>query len=222
MIILLVAATHAEISTTVEWLEKTGTKLDESTYQQGENIVRVLVTGIGGVATAFSMGVVLTSFRPDLAINAGIAGAIDLQLQLGAVVHVVEEQFADLGVEQADGHFTDLFSVGLLQVNQPPFINKQLKDNFATHTQFLPKVHGISVNKVHGNEASIEQLRINYPDAQVESMEGAAFFYACLLAEVSFVEVRAISNYVEKRNRDNWKIMEAVANLNAVLQGMIA
>jgi futalosine hydrolase len=53
-------------------------------------------------------------------------------------------------------------------------------------------------------------------------MEGAAFFYACLLAEVSFVEVRSISNYVEKRNRDNWKMTEAITNLNAVLQGMIA
>lgn len=222
MIILLVAATHFEIAPTVEWLEKTSTKLDESTYQNGENIIRVLVTGIGGVATAFSLGVVLTSFWPDLAINAGIAGALDRNLQLGAVVHVVNEQFADLGVEQPDGRFSDLFSVGLLEVNHPPFINKHLKEHFSNYNQFLHKVHGISVNKVHGNEGSIEQLRANYPNAQVESMEGAAFFYACLLAEVSFVQVRAISNYVEKRNRDNWKIPEAVANLNDVLRAMLA
>jgi futalosine hydrolase len=66
---------------------------------------------------------------------------------------------------------------------------------------------------VHGNEASIYKLgsRIN---AQIESMEGAAFFYACRQMEVPCMQIRAVSNYVEKRNRDAWQIGLAIKNLN--------
>jgi len=46
-------------------------------------------------------------------------------------------------------------------------------------------------------------------------MEGAAFMYACLIRQVRFAEVRAVSNIVEKRNRAAWKIGEAIDNLNA-------
>jgi len=52
---------------------------------------------------------------------------------------------------------------------------------------------------------------------QVESMEGAAFFYACLMAEVPFLEIRSISNFVEPRNRDAWDLPLAIGNLNQVL-----
>ena len=33
-------------------------------------------------------------------------------------------------------------------------------------------------------------------------MEGAAFMYACLIQGVPFAQVRAVSNIVERRNRD--------------------
>ncbi|MEM9847875.1 MAG: hypothetical protein AAF847_08290 [Bacteroidota bacterium] len=74
----------------------------------------------------------------------------------------------------------------------------------------------MTVNKVHGYEPSIEQITSKYP-VQVESMEGAAFFYAALVSETPFLQIRAISNYVEARNRDNWKLGLAIDNLNEVL-----
>jgi futalosine hydrolase len=49
---------------------------------------------------------------------------------------------------------------------------------------------------------------------QIESMEGAAFFYACRQLNVPCLQIRAVSNYVEKRNRDNWHIGLAIKNLN--------
>jgi futalosine hydrolase len=45
-------------------------------------------------------------------------------------------------------------------------------------------------------------------------MEGAAFFYACEEAQVEALQIRCISNYVEKRNRENWNLALAVKNLN--------
>ena len=41
-------------------------------------------------------------------------------------------------------------------------------------------------------------------------MEGAAFMYACLMHDVPFAQIRAVSNVVERRNREAWKIREAI------------
>ena len=48
---------------------------------------------------------------------------------------------------------------------------------------------------------------------QVETMEGAAFMSACLVHKVPFAQVRAVSNIVEKRNREAWKIPESIKAL---------
>ena len=78
---------------------------------------------------------------------------------------------------------------------------------------FINKANAITVNTVHGNEDSIANIvaRLN---PQLESMEGAAFFYACHKLHVPCIQIRAVSNYVEKRNRDNWDIPLAIKNLN--------
>lgn len=221
MLILIVAATEPEIAPLVQYLQEQWTAVNTRHFQRDDTEVHLLVTGIGTMATAFSLGVVLGSVAPDLVLNVGIAGAFDRSLPLGAVVHVVTETCADLAIEQADGSLQDLFDTGLLAPNQPPFTHKKLLDPRGPGAQFLPKVHGLTVNKVHGYEPSIAAVQARYPEAQVETMEGAAFFYACLVAEKPFVAVRGISNYVEKRNRAAWKIREAVEAVNQVVIGML-
>jgi futalosine hydrolase len=77
-------------------------------------------------------------------------------------------------------------------------------------------VTGVTVNTVHGNERSIAAVVQRFgPD--VETMEGAAFMYACLIHGVQFAQVRAVSNFVEKRSRSAWRIPEAIASLAAVV-----
>ena len=78
----------------------------------------------------------------------------------------------------------------------------------------MPKVKAISVNTTHGDDESIKKVKGLF-NPQVESMEGAAFFYACLLEGITCAQVRSISNRVEKRNKDNWNIPLAVKNLCA-------
>jgi futalosine hydrolase len=56
---------------------------------------------------------------------------------------------------------------------------------------------------------------------QVESMEGAAFMYACLLHGVPFAQVRGVSNRVERRNRAAWRLDEAIARLNDVAADLL-
>lgn len=166
--------------------------------------------------TAFNLGGLFTKHRFDLAINAGIAGAYPASgFAKGDVVNVTTERFADLGVEEADGSFTDVHELGLVDANASPFSNGTLL-NPATGHDFLPKAKGLTVNKVHGYQPSIDAILRKYP-ADVESMEGAAFFLACLMAGQPFLQIRSISNYVETRNREAWEIPKAISALNSVL-----
>lgn len=221
MQILLTAATPFEVAPTLKWLEENFRLSEKGVFEKNNLSVFPLITGVGAVATAFQVGRFLAKYQPDLALNAGIAGAFDRNIQLGDVLNVVTERFGDLGVEEADARFTDMFELGLLEKNSPPFINGILHNPAAGQASFLPIAHGLTVNKVHGSASSIAAVRAKYPDAQVETMEGAAFYYACLLAPVSFLEIRGISNYVEPRNREAWNLPLAINNLNRMITGMI-
>ena len=221
MDLLLIAATPFEVAPLLSFMQREFTTTDNGAYQHGHLTVYPLITGVGMVATAWHLGLAFGRNKPGLALQAGIAGALDPQLQLGDVLHVVTERFGDLGVEEADGRLTDLFELDLMSGNASPFVDGRLVNTKAAENRFLPAVHGLTVNRVHGSVTSIAAMRSKYPDAQVESMEGAAFFYACQLAEVPFLEIRSISNYVEPRNREAWDLPLAIENLNVVLQSLV-
>lgn len=217
MRILLAAATAFEVQGTLGYLQSV---LDDhgNGYLGNDRVdIQVVVTGVGLPLAAFSLGTVLAQVPFDFAIQAGIAGALDRQLELGEVVEVFSDRFADLGVEERDGSFTSVHRLNLVPPDSPPFRRGQLWNHPEVERAFLPKVHGISVNKAHGTADSIAALRQRFPEAQVESMEGAAFHYACLLHELNFLQIRAISNYVEPRNREAWEMQAAMTNLNAAL-----
>ncbi len=220
MKLLIVSATTFELEPLQIHLQENYLQVGNYRYRKGKMEVHLLITGVGMTLTAFSLGKVLNQNAYDLCINMGIAGAFDRKLDIGQVVQVKSERFADLGVEEADGSFTDIHAMNLIPPNQPPFQHGQLINNEIQGSNFLSLVEGISVNKVHGFPQNIDKIVERYqPD--IESMEGAAFFYACLMENVPFMEIRSISNYVEARNRDNWNIPLAIDNLNEVVIKMI-
>ncbi|MEM8586306.1 MAG: futalosine hydrolase [Bacteroidota bacterium] len=193
-------------------------------FYHNETELRVLITGVGLPATAFALGCESKSPTYHLAIQAGIAGAIDRSLVLGQLVRVSSDRFADLGAEDQNSRLIDLQDLGFLPEGPTsPFHPNGTISPIDGHNQAqlidLPSVSGISVNKVHGSSASIDRLRTKYPDAQIESMEGAAFFYACRMLGWPALQLRGISNYVEPRNKENWEIGRAVKRLN---EGLIS
>jgi len=191
MRVLIVAATDAEIA--------------EIAPSDGD--VDFLITGVGMVATAAQTSRALARTRYHLALNVGVCGSFDRALTPGSVVHVVSDRIAELGAEDGDAFLTldDLTLPG-----EPVFVNAAPPANAALMQ--LPAVSGITVNTVHGNERSIEAVVRRFAP-QVESMEGAAFMYACLINGVPFAQVRAVSNIVEKRNREAWQVGKAIASL---------
>lgn len=218
MKILIVSATEFEILPLLDYL-KANFKQQENRFFSKEVDIHILITGVGTVHTTFALATFLAQQKVDVAINFGIAGALNTDLKIGDVLQVVNDRFADVGVEEANGSFTDLFEMDLLGWNEAPYINGKLyMPN--TESQFLSTVSAITVNKVHGTAESIKKIKTKY-QADTESMEGAAFFYCCLQHQINCLQIRSISNYVEPRNKDNWNISLAINNLNKVAINMI-
>lgn len=215
MRILIVSATPFEIASLADAMQPAGAATGKlRSFDFNGLQIDMLTTGIGMTATAFSLGKTLPSGY-DLAINLGIAGSFDRSLKLGDVVNVTTEQFSELGAEDGD-EFLTLAELNLPDDNAFLFANGELRSEPVTGNAAidrLPKVKGITVNKVHGNEASISRTVERF-NPQVESMEGASFIYCCRLEKIPCVQVRAISNYVERRNKEAWNIQLALSSLN--------
>lgn len=227
MKILIVSATRVEISPLLEKF-KAKRKLENIfTFRLGRNKVEVLITGVGMTATAFHLGKILNK-NYNLAINAGIAGSFRKNIPLGTVVNVVSDCFADFGAEDGEKFFTlEGWSSGGTEEWKNGRMEEWKQPNIPTfhHSHFplihtLPKVSGITVNTVHGNTASIVKVRKKFnPD--IESMEGAAFFFACEHEKIPCIQIRSISNYVERRNKKKWKMKLAVKNLCITIEKIL-
>lgn len=210
MKILIVAATYAEIAPFLSTLSITGIPDEPVNFNHHE--LSFAISGVGMVSMAYALGKAFAKQKYDLAINVGIAGSFSKKIKIGQLVEIKEDIFSELGAED-DEEFITLEEMQLGDI----FYSSSFRND---GTADLQKVKGITVNKVHGNEESIENVMEMFTP-KVESMEGAAFFYACEEAEIPSLQVRTISNYVEKRNRSNWDIPLAVKNINIWLYGFV-
>jgi futalosine hydrolase len=210
---LLVAATSAEI------VEICGQIQPYQITEINENW-SVLVTGVGIVPTVFHLTKALCTNNFRFVLNVGLAGAINKSLSLGETVNIISDEFAFWGSEDNDD-FLSVFKTGLQNSNEYPFSNGKilaLKSDFDFSS--IKKVSGITVQTVTGSVKSIDLLHQLY-QADVETMEGAAVFYVASQFNIPSAQIRAISNYVEPRNRDNWKIQEALTALSVVVKLML-
>lgn len=200
MKILLVAATWPEIALLAKHFH-----LPEKDFVRGSDF-DVLITGVGMTATAYALGKHLSGAY-KLVLNLGIAGAFNRSVPLGAVLNITSDEFAELGAEDGD----NFLSIEQLGLGRASFVaaNNLLHDSVSK----LKRVKGITVNRVHGNQQSIDRTTRQF-NAETESMEGAAVLYCCQQASIPCLQVRSISNYVEPRNKAHWQIGLALKNLN--------
>lgn len=205
--LLLVAATHFEI---VPFLNHLGIEIDlkkNSFHYSNRNIeIKILITGIGMVETTYYLAQEnLSNF--DLIINVGVAGSFDTSIELGSIFNITKDCIAELGAEDKE-----LF-IPIVHMDLPSnsfFENKSEATN--TEISKLKIMKAVTVNKVHGNEKSIANAKALFGNV-LESMEGASFMRCCMNHH-NYFQIRSVSNYVEPRNKANWKMKEAIENLN--------
>lgn len=227
MRILIVSATPLEIKPLLSaMLPRKEHTAHLKYFKVGDHDTDVLITGVGMAATAFWMGKIVSSNRYDVALNLGIAGSFDNWYfdkndpgkSLGRVVNVCSDRFAEMGVEETDG-FTPLWKLGLVSETDMTMVNGNLRipgKNEALYSEpinNLPDEIGITVNKITTDREQIKRI-VERIAPGVESMEGAAFMYACAKEGIPCAQVRAISNYVGERDKNKWELELAIENLN--------
>jgi futalosine hydrolase len=217
MRILVVSATALEVAPLLKRVAHTlepNDRLARARYRGHD--IDVLTTGVGMVATAAWCARTLTQTSYTMAFNVGLCGTFDRSIRLGSVVHVTSDCLPELGAEDGDAFLT-IHDMHLLGADEFPFRSGQLINQLPPPNaalDALPRARGITVNTVHGHEQSIAAAAARF-DPQVETMEGAAFMFASLIHAVPFAQIRAVSNIVERRNRDAWDIPGALASLTA-------
>mgnify|MGYP001194787213 FL=1 len=172
------------------------------------NDLPILLTGVGMVNTAINLTKELNNNDCDLVINMGVAGCFLDEIKIGDVVEVVEDCFSEIGFEDGESY--------------SEFSDFEIKTEYKVEEKTrLRKVKGITVNTVHGNENSINNIveRL-HPD--IESMEGAAVFKVCEEMKIPCIQIRSVSNKVEKRNKESWNLPLAISNLNIEVEKIIS
>ena len=209
-VILIVAATALEIHPLLQQ------------YQQGKfpSSPDILISGIGLTATAFALTKQISIKRPDFVIQAGIAGSFDRSLPLGTVVAISKDCIADQGVTEKSS-FKTIFDLQLAPANQFPYSKGWLVNRpEVLNKAGLKKVTAVSVNEITTSRKKIEAYSTQF-NPIVESMEGAAMHYVCLMEGIPFLQIRSISNYIGERDKKKWKLKESVTNLNNQLYKLL-
>ncbi|GIJ76080.1 futalosine hydrolase [Micromonospora phaseoli] len=185
--------------------------------------VAVVPVGVGpavaGAATARLLALAEMADRPYRGvISAGVAGGFVGRVAVGDIVLGTRAVAADLGAESPDG-FIPVDKLGM-----PPELLGGGTD-VAVDSTLLAALRAalpdatvgpvLTVSTVTGTTASTDALSQRHPDAVAEAMEGYGVAVAASHAGVPFAELRAISNPIGPRDRDAWRLRDALAALTA-------
>ncbi|MER7443641.1 futalosine hydrolase [Micromonospora avicenniae] len=183
--------------------------------------VTVTPVGVGpavaAAATARALALAEVAGQPYRAvISAGVAGGFAGRVPVGGTVLGTASIAADLGAEAPEG-FIPIDALGmppaLLGGGSTIVADPEL---LAALRAALPDaVIGpvLTVNTVTGTAVSTELLSKRHPDAVAEAMEGYGVAVAAAQAGLPFAELRTISNPIGPRDRNSWRMREALAAL---------
>jgi len=196
--ILLVAATHKEVSPI--------TGKTNSDFIELSDKIDVLITGVGVLPTAYKLTKVFAANSYKLALNAGIAGSTG-KFKPGDVLEVTSDTLITAG-KYVKNKYRSMFDVGLWSSNEFPYLDGIIVNK--KHFADLPGAKGITTSIIGFNKNPFDDYK-----PEVETMEGAAFFFVCHSENVNCAAVRSISNFV---NDDDWYFDLSIENLNNYLK----
>ena len=210
MNILLISATAKEIAPFFEYYRNS---------KRAQNI-DILITGIGLTAATYHLLKQVNLKRPDLIIQAGVAGCFNKKIPLATVVMVEKETIADQSVIELK-RLKTIFDLELVPHDQFPFEHGWLvNDHELLKRSKLKKVKAISVNEITTSKQRVKFYKKAF-NPLIESMEGAALHYTCLLEKISFIQLRSISNYITERDKKKWDMKKSIVRLNDELINLV-
>ncbi len=184
------------------------TQTEASLFQRED--VQSVISGVGLTATAVATIKLIEQQQPDLLILAGIAGVYPhAPFKIHDVVLVESEVEGDLGF------FTP---AGFTHLAQLP-IEMEFERRHTLTCPDLPDSAPFQRARSMSLNAAMAPF-VDTSNVDIENMEGAAFFYACLQQSQKFLELRAISNIV-RIGEDDWDMQGSVRALTDGLHRLI-
>lgn len=199
-----------------------------SFLEHGGRTLCLLVTGIGPVNAALSLGVLLGSLQGVQGVcNLGVAGSFDPErFPLEEVALSKLEIWPEFGLRTA----AEVQPAGLKLAQAPATIRGQQGPVFdrvclqprtdaAAMGLELPKELSEAVSlSVAGVTADPELARLYHTryQADLENMEGFATAYAALRHGLPFVEIRSVSNRVGSRSKADWRLKQSLEQLGRI------
>ncbi|MFX3635809.1 MAG: futalosine hydrolase [Candidatus Pristimantibacillus sp.] len=186
---------------------------------KGDPRFDVFEAGVGPFEAGVRTATVLASADADrysLVISAGIAGGFVDRAEIGSIVISSEIIAADLGAETSDGfRSVDELGFGSAYIEVNTTLASRLME--ALQHANLPVALGpvLTLSTVTGTAETAEQLAQRIPGAAAEAMEGFGVAAAARYHQLPVLEIRTISNQVGPRDRDAWRIKEALQALEA-------
>lgn len=195
------------------------------------------ICGFGPIVPAARTMQLIERHHPDQVLLMGIAGSYDPRLEIGRAYPFTEVGCFGVGVGQAETfqtaqqmgwyHWLDSHpgkSIGdtiRLSITVPAIDELQVglsaddpKGLLCTLLGLDEFVRGkpqlLTVCSAATSQQDVELRRKRFPNSVAEDMEGFAVAAACWLCEVPIYIVRGISNEAGDRNKQNWKIREAL------------
>lgn len=183
---------------------------------------KVEIAGVGPVAAAVHTTLALAKNKYACVISAGIGGGFPPHAELEHIVIANAIILADLGAESPDG-FIPIEKLGFGNATVLP--NMEVSRQLVTSLSEvgLPVVHApiLTRSTVTGTKESADQLMQQHPEAAAEAMEGFGVAAAAVACGIPVIELRTISNMVGPRDRDSWRMKEALnqlTNASAILR----
>lgn len=206
-----------------EFLLTTAVAAERDALQRHADGLTVIVTGAGPAAAATGAAWLLASEPYKLAVSVGIGGGFAPAAPVGSVVVATRVVAADLGADSPEG-FIPIEDLGFAPRVEQPDAAWAARIGAALTGAGLTVVNGavLTVATVTGTAERTAELLARHPDAAAEGMEGFGVASAAAMAELPFVEIRAISNTVGPRDRESWRIGEALDVLATVGQTLAA
>lgn len=174
----------------------------------------VIAAGVGPAYAAASTAAALARGSYDLVVSAGIGGGFPGVAPIGTLVVADAIVAADLGAETEGGQLTlDELGFGTSRAPADAEWSRRIADALASAGLEAASGPILTVSLATGRAETAELRQKLVPGAAAEGMEGYGVAAAAARFGVACAELRAISNAVGPRDRDAWRIGDALRAL---------
>ncbi len=156
----------------------------------GNHTLVIAQCGIGKVNAAVRAYEMINNYAPDCIINTGVAGGIDVQMQVMDMVVGTEVVYHDMWCGEGN-EYGQVEGMPARLTADKNIVEKVLAANAGT------RVYGgliCSGDKFITDRAELDAIKGNFPEGMAVDMESGAIAQVCHICHIPFVSMRIISD----------------------------